>query len=73
MVTVHENGKTYKVQLRNQYNHIRSEKNFREMIENAIAEWEKKNPKVGESLRKKSIWEVCSWFGITTNKWEVKK
>lgn len=66
MVTVHENGKTYKVQLRAAYSHIHSEKQFRAMIENGISNWEKRSPAYGKALREKSIRDIISLFGLAT-------
>jgi hypothetical protein len=66
MVTLHENGKTYKVYLRNAYAHICSERDFRTLIENAIVHWEKVSPAYGAALRTKSIRELISIFGLAT-------
>jgi len=72
MVKVHENGKIYKVQLRAIFSYIRSERDFRNLIETGITGWEKINSEYAMALRKKSLFEVCSILGITTNKQEVK-
>lgn len=73
MFEVTENGKTYLVGLRKAYAHIRSEKKLRALVESGIKNWETKSPKYAEALRKKSLWEVCSLFGITSAKREVRK
>lgn len=68
MIKVHEDGKTYRVGLRTGYGYIRSEKKFRALIESGIKQWENKCPAYGAALRTKSIWEVCSIFGVISTR-----
>lgn len=73
MVKVHEGAKIYIVTLRAVYSHIRSEKAFRDLVESGIKQWEIKSPAYGNALRSKSIWEVCSIFGIISFKHQINK
>jgi hypothetical protein len=76
MVKFHlQDGRVFKLQLRESLSHIRSEKKFRDLIEKAIARHEQDHPTYGAALRQK--WEndkeldVFAIFGVTTNKWKV--
>jgi len=74
MITLHEKNKIYKIYLRVQYSHIKSESEFRAMIKKSIEAY-KNNPQYknyGLELEKKSILEVCRIFGIISKKEEKK-
>ena len=66
MITLHENGRIYHIWLRGSYSHIHSERQFLDMIDNAITRYENLtgHENYGKALRSKSILEVCRIFGI---------
>lgn len=73
MFKVTEGGKKYEVQMRGNMRYtIRSEKQLRAKIEEAIHNYETNpNPAwqaYGKALRTKGLWDVCSLFGIITSK-----
>jgi hypothetical protein len=75
MVTLHENGKVWRLYLRGMYSHIRSEKEFRAMIDRAITRYEN-NPSTaeyGKALRKLPILKVSGEiFGLISTKRLIK-
>lgn len=73
MIKLKDNNKVYKILLRNQYGHIKTEKELKILIQSGINNWMKKNPAVGLELNKKSTLELCREFGIITAKWEIKQ
>ena len=74
MIRFHTNHGTYNLKLRASFGKVRSERQFREMIERGIQRWEAKEPAVGKAFRTK--WEggkefdVLADFGIVT--WKEK-
>ncbi len=75
MITLHENGKIWKLYLRGMYSHIRSEKEFRSMIDKAITRYEN-NPNTaeyGKALRRMPILQVAGEiFGLISQKKLIK-
>lgn len=73
MFKVTEDGIVWKVQVRAHYSRsIRSEKALRQAVKDSIAAYEARGQvKYAAALRQKGLWEICSLFGIITNKWRV--
>ncbi len=71
MVTLHESNKVWRLYLRGMYSHIRSEKEFRAMIDKTITRYES-NPNTaeyGKALRRMPILQVAGEiFGLISQK-----